>query len=115
VADPCKTYKDALDKATKERDQVEGRLGYWEERIDWFLAEAQQDLDRAVTDCIDSEQRLEEDCVIGYWITAERRLEYVLAMREKAEDLRSELSMLRVEEETYKEGYCDCLNRQTPP
>jgi hypothetical protein len=117
VAERCKREKKALDKATRERDKAEGRLASWEQEIQGWEAEAQRALGSAISDCTDSQQRLDEACVIERWVYAYKLLDAAQRFRAGSvyTDLWARLEVTRSEEEFRKDAYCACMNGETPP
>jgi hypothetical protein len=117
VADKCKSEKKALDKATKERDIAEGRFWEWERTIEGWEAEAERALGSAISDCTDSEQRLDETCVIERWIYAYKLLDAAQRFRLPGSgyfDSWLDFEEAREEEESRKDAYCACVNGETP-
>jgi hypothetical protein len=128
VADPCEKEKKALDKATKERDKAEGRLAYWDERIEGWVEEAQRALG-SIGECnIEwgprspggmrvGHHRLDEQCVIDQWLYAWKLLEAAREFRSGSVylDLLTRVEVMREEEEFRKAAYCACVNGETPP
>ena len=127
MAEKCKREKKALDKAIREREKAEGRLGYWDEQFEEWEAEAQRALGSAVSDCTRvhwvpvgegwrSEQRLDEECLVDRWLYAYKLLDAAQRFREGSVyvDLWARLEAMRSEEEFRKDAYCACVNGETP-
>jgi len=128
VADDCTKKKEALDKATKERDKAEGRLNTLEFEIQEWEAEAQRALGSIGQCNIEwgprspggmrvGYHRLDEQCVIDQWLYAWKLLEAARERRSRSDyrDYLGILETLRVEEEHQKAAYHACLNGETPP
>jgi hypothetical protein len=112
VAEKCEREKKALDKATDRREMAEGRLNDLEFEIEEWEAEGQRALGSAISDCTDSEQRLDENCVIDRWEYAWKLLDAAQRWRSGSVymDYLTRLEQMQEDEEHRKAAYCECLN-----
>jgi hypothetical protein len=112
MAAKCKREKKALDKAEGRTNTEQADMEGWEKRIVDHEAAAQYTLAQAISGCMDSEQRLDEKCVIDNWIHAHKLLEEARGFQEYVDFYYARWMMAQAEEERLREEYCDCLNRE---
>ena len=110
VAAKCASEKKALDKAIGRANQEENEMERWQQWIAENEAALQSTLADAISDCIDSEQRLDEQCVIDRWIHAHQLLEELERFHGYVAQYAESLLEAYTEEERLRKAYCDCLN-----